>query len=124
MSGRRFYENLNEHAVRWTIAKRGHHIAWRVQLSKARCRWTAIEGQKREHSAERRYLKYLFSSPDPARIGLAQSILDVEGIKWDVRNEAVSQTEVGLRFATELWVLHDEDYESARELIQSGLAER
>ncbi len=68
-------------------------------------------------------MKYLLSSPAPARIGLAQSLLDAAGIQWEVRNEAVSQTEIGMPFATELWVLHDEDYESARDLIHSGMAE-
>jgi len=65
-------------------------------------------------------MKYLFASPDPARIGLAQSLLDAAGIKWDIRNEAVSQTEIGMPFATELWVLHDEDYDAARDLIKSA----
>ena len=65
-------------------------------------------------------MKYLLSSLDPARIGLAQSLLDAAGIEWEVRNEAVSQAEVGLPFATELWVLRDEDYEAARDLIKSG----
>ncbi len=64
-------------------------------------------------------MKYLFSSTDPARIGLAQSLLDSEGIEWEVRNQAVSQAEVGMPFATELWVLHDEDYRAARDLIKS-----
>ena len=68
-------------------------------------------------------MRYLLSSPDPARIGLAQSLLDAAGIKWEVRNEAVSQTEVGMPFATELWVLRDEDYNAARELIKSGAAQ-
>lgn len=66
------------------------------------------------------FMKYVFSSPDPARVGLVQSLLDAAGIKWEVRNEAVSQTEIGMPFITELWVLRDEDYESARDLIQSG----
>ena len=51
---------------------------------------------------------------------MVQSLLDAAGIKWEVRNEAVSQTEIGMPFITELWVLRDEDYESARDLIQSG----
>ena len=67
-------------------------------------------------------MRFLLSSPDPARIGFAQSLLDAAGIKWEVRNEAVSQTEVGMPFATELWVLRDEDYEAARDLIKSGAA--
>ncbi len=68
-------------------------------------------------------MKYLLSSPDPARIGLAQSLLDAAGIKWEVRNEAVSQTEIGMPFATELWVLRDQDYEAARDLIKSGIGQ-
>lgn len=67
-------------------------------------------------------MKHLISSPDPARIGLIQSLLDAAGIEWEVRNESVSQTEIGLPFATELWVLRDEDYEAARDLIKSGAA--
>jgi len=65
-------------------------------------------------------MRYLLSSPDPARIGLAQSLLDAAGIEWEVRNEAVSQTEIGMPFATELWVLRDEDLEAARDLLKSG----
>jgi hypothetical protein len=68
-------------------------------------------------------MKYLFSSPDPARVGLAQSLLDAAGIKWELRNEAVSQAEMGMPFITELWVLCDEDYESACDLIHSGASE-
>jgi len=59
-------------------------------------------------------MKYLYSSPDPARVGLVQSLL------WELRNQAVSQAGFGMPFATELWVLHDQDYESARDMIQSG----
>ena len=63
-------------------------------------------------------MKFFFSSPDPARVGLVQSLLDAAGIEYEV--QAVSQAEIGMPFATELWVLHNEDYESARELIQAG----
>jgi len=51
---------------------------------------------------------------------LAQSLLDAAGIEWEVRNAAVSQTEIGMPFATELWVLRDEDLEAARDLLKSG----
>ncbi len=68
-------------------------------------------------------MKHLLSSTEPSRIGLAQSVLDAAGIEWEVRNEAVSQAEIGMPFATELWVLHDEDYEAARELLHSGKAQ-
>ena len=48
-------------------------------------------------------------------------ILDLPGaFGWARdRNQAISQAQIGMPFATELWILHDEDYESARELIQS-----
>ena len=54
-------------------------------------------------------MKRLFSSPDSAQIGLAQSLLDAAGIEWEVRNEALSQVMPGLPFATELWILRDDD---------------
>jgi hypothetical protein len=66
-------------------------------------------------------MKYFFSSPNPARVALVQSLLDAAGIEWELRNQAVSQAEIGMPFSEELWVLHDEDYESARELIRSGV---
>ncbi len=65
-------------------------------------------------------MKHVFSSPDPARIGLIQSLLDAEGIECEVRNQAVSQAEMGMPFMTELWVLRDENYGKARDLIRSG----
>ena len=64
-------------------------------------------------------MKYVFSSADPARIGLIQSLLDAEGIEFELRNEAVSQAEIGMPFATELWVLRNEEHEKACNLIQS-----
>ena len=63
-------------------------------------------------------MKQIYSSPDSARIGLFQSVLDAAGIQYELRNESVSQTEAGLPFMTELWVLRDEDYEEARDLIR------
>lgn len=64
-------------------------------------------------------MKYVFSSPDPAQVGLVQSLLDAEGVAFELRNEAVSQVEVGMPFITEIWVLRDKDHEKAVELIQS-----
>jgi hypothetical protein len=63
-------------------------------------------------------MKYLLSSPDSAQTGLAQGLLEAAGIECEVRNEALSQAVPGLTFITELWILHDEDYEEARSLIQ------
>jgi hypothetical protein len=64
-------------------------------------------------------MKRLFSSPDSAGVGLAQSILDVAGIACEVRNDAVSQAVPGAPFNAELWVLRDEDYAEARRLVRS-----
>ena len=64
-------------------------------------------------------MKQVFSSPDSAQVGLAQSILDAAGIACEVRNDAVSQAMWAMPFIPELWVLHDEDYEGARGLVLS-----
>ena len=63
-------------------------------------------------------MKHVYSSPNSAQIGLLQSVLDAAGIQYELRNEAISQAEAGMPFITELWVLRDEDYEEARELIR------
>ena len=65
-------------------------------------------------------MKQVFSSPDSAQVGLANSRLDAAGIACEVRNEAVSQSLAGMPFMTELWVLRDEDYEDARRLLRSS----
>ena len=62
-------------------------------------------------------MKRVFSSPDSAQVGLAQSILDAAGIACEVRNDAVSQAVPGMPFAAELWVVRDENYAEARRLV-------
>jgi hypothetical protein len=62
-------------------------------------------------------MKHVFSSPDSARIGLAQSLLDAADIPCELRNDALSQAMPRMPFMTELWVLRDEDYDEARRLI-------
>ncbi len=64
------------------------------------------------------FMKQVFSSPDSAQIGLAQSMLDAAGIACEVRNDAISQVLPGMPFVTELWVLRDDDCEEARRLIR------
>jgi hypothetical protein len=64
-------------------------------------------------------MKRVFSSPDSARVGLAQSLLDAAGIGCEVRNDAVSQAVPGAPFNPELWVLRDADFEEARRLVSS-----
>jgi Putative prokaryotic signal transducing protein len=64
-------------------------------------------------------MKQVFSSPDSAQVGLAQSILQAAGIACEVRNDAISQAVPGAPFDSELWVLHDAEYEEARRLVHS-----
>ena len=65
-------------------------------------------------------MKIVFSSPNSAEVGLAQSRLEAVGIACEVRNDAVSQINPGVAFMPELWVLRDQDYVDARRLL--GLA--
>jgi hypothetical protein len=64
-------------------------------------------------------MKQVFSSPDSAQVGLAQSVLDAAGIACEVRNDAVSQAVPGMPFSAELWVLRDEDCGEAQRLVLS-----
>lgn len=56
-------------------------------------------------------MKFLYSSPNSARIGLAQSALGASGIEYELRNGTEGPP-------TELWLFHDEDYQSARDAIK------
>jgi len=62
-------------------------------------------------------MKRLFSSPDSATLGLLRSRLEAAGIDCEIRNECVSQAMIGSPFDPELWVLNDEDFAKARELL-------
>jgi hypothetical protein len=68
-------------------------------------------------------MKLVFSSPNSALVGLAQSLLESANIASEVRNEVVSQAMPGLPFTPELWVLRDEDFEEARSLVASSLSQ-
>jgi len=57
-------------------------------------------------------MKLLFSSSNTAEVGLLRSRLETAGISCEVRNESSP-----LPFAPELWVLRDEDYGKASELL-------
>jgi len=69
-------------------------------------------------------MKRLFSSPNSAEIGLLRSRLEATGIPCELRNECLSQAMPGTPFDSELWVLDDEDYREACELLGAwhGLA--
>jgi hypothetical protein len=62
-------------------------------------------------------MKRLFSSPDSAEIGLLRSRLEAAGIDCEMRNEYVSPAMPGAPFYPELWVLKDEQFAQASELL-------
>jgi len=61
----------------------------------------------------------IYSSPNSAEIGLLKSRLEGAGIACEMRNEIGAQVLVGTAFDPELWVLADEQFQEARELIQA-----
>ncbi len=69
-------------------------------------------------------MKRIFFSPDNARVDLAWSVLDAAAVPCEIRKEAVSQAIMGMPFVPELWVLRDDDYETARRLLRSAAALR
>ena len=60
-------------------------------------------------------MKRLFASPDGAQLGLLKGRLENAGIACEIRNEYSSQ--VIPTFDSELWVLNDENYAEASELL-------
>ena len=62
-------------------------------------------------------MKQLLSSPDSAYIGLLRSRLESAGIACELRNEFLTQAIPGAAFESELWVLDDEQYGEASELL-------
>ena len=67
-------------------------------------------------------MKRIYSSPNSAEVALVQSYLDTTGIAYEIRNDAVSQTIIGMPFAEEIWVVRDEDYPEASLLITEFFA--
>jgi len=65
-------------------------------------------------------MKKVFSSLDPARVTLVQSMLETAGIASEMRNEATSQVLPTLMVTPELWVLRDEDCAEAERLISDS----
>ena len=62
-------------------------------------------------------MKRLFSSPDSAQIGLYRSRLQAAGIECEMRNEYLAPAMPGTPFDPELWVLGDEQFAEASELL-------
>jgi len=73
--------------------------------------------QKRFQFLFTQHVKRLFSSPDTALIGLLHSRLEGAGIDCEIRNELESGYMIGSPFDPELWVLKDEDFDEASELL-------
>ena len=67
-------------------------------------------------------MKRMFFSGDTSKVGLIRSLLEAANIRYETRNEALSQTAAGFPFEAELWVA-DEDYEDARRVITEPRSE-
>jgi hypothetical protein len=67
-------------------------------------------------------MKKLFISADSSQIGLVQSRLDAAGIAYEIRNKGVSGVLPLTPFEAEIWVLQDEEFDTAKSLIESGNA--
>jgi hypothetical protein len=65
-------------------------------------------------------MRLLYSSPDSAEVGLLKSVLDEAGIPCEVRNNCISQAIPGVPFYPELWIMNDENYCEASELLAAG----
>jgi len=63
-------------------------------------------------------MKMLFSSSNSAEIGLIRSRLESEGIDCEIRNEYLSPAMPSAPFDPELWVLKDEEFAEASELLK------
>ena len=64
-------------------------------------------------------MERIFSSPNSVILGMLRSRLETAGIACEVRNEALCQALPGAPFQPELWVLNDEDYPAAVDLLAS-----
>jgi hypothetical protein len=62
-------------------------------------------------------MKRLLSSASGAEIGLLRSRLENAGIECEIRNECVSSVIPTSPFEPELWILKDEQFAEASELL-------
>jgi hypothetical protein len=62
-------------------------------------------------------MKELITSINYSEVGMLKSLLGAEGIACVIRNEHLNAATAGLDCYPELWVLHDEDYARAQELL-------
>jgi hypothetical protein len=64
-------------------------------------------------------MKLLLASPDHARLGLLLNRLRDAGVDCEIRNEHVFAALPAGQFTPELWVLRDEQFEEANELLRA-----
>jgi hypothetical protein len=62
-------------------------------------------------------MKFLVSLPGSAEIGLIRSRLEAAGIGCETRNEYLSPALPGAPFYPEVWVVKDEKFAEAKELL-------
>jgi hypothetical protein len=62
-------------------------------------------------------MKRLTSSPSSAELGLLRSRLEAAGIECETRNDYLSPAMPGAPFYPEIWVLKDEQFDEASELL-------
>jgi hypothetical protein len=62
-------------------------------------------------------MKEILREPDSARAGHLKSLLEEQGIMCFVKNEYVSASPALIDTTPSLWIVNDDDYESALELI-------
>src|SRR3954447_16845741 len=68
------------------------------------------------------FMKRLFSSANSTEIGLLRNRLEAAGVACEVRNEFLSAAMPGTPFDPELWVLNDEQFAEASDLLAAWRA--
>lgn len=63
-------------------------------------------------------MREIYSNPEHARVGYFHSILEGAGIEAFIRNQYDNNNLTGVVFAPVLCITHDEDYETALELLK------
>ena len=64
-------------------------------------------------------MRMLYSSPDSAEVGLVKNMLDQAGIPCEIRNDDLYANFPGAPFHAELWILNEQDFPRASELLAS-----
>lgn len=67
-------------------------------------------------------MRMLFTSMNRTDVGMLQSIIERAGIQLEIRNEATSANYPTGPFFPELWILHDQDFARAVDLLNAWRA--